>query len=312
MRSVRSAFVIAALLALAPALRGQASRTAVLNRQESERLELGRLQANKQKLSFKLTADTPDILPGEDFCVTFSITNPTSTPLEVFDPFRSANTGFNVSVWSGLSWRPTSGEPFGSDQDAPGDPKIVIRAHEAIGRRYCAFDEDDDDGVPNFTIGYPGKYRLSSGYSGSAIEFDVPEVSFVAMVQAKLPRVLKLMRCRCANDGRSFPFEGELRGAIVQVGADQFLVMSRFTLTGPFRVPEPGSKEDFAASLGVKPFVRIAKSSTAIVDVSISADSEDSAQLAWASGSRSFRTTLGRARRPGPIHSEARVGHERD
>jgi hypothetical protein len=162
---------------------------------------------------------------------------------------------------------------------------------------------DDESGL-RFSVEAPGRYRLVYGYSGSSLEFEVPEVSFVGLVRVSLPRVFKVLRCVCPSNGRSFPFDGEIRGAILQAGEEQFLVMGRYAIEAPLVVPLPGTREGIAEIVGMFPFVRVAQSSMPITGVSARAESEESVGLSWSVQGHLFKTTLGKARRPGQIVEE--------
>ena len=267
----------------------------ILTREEGMRVS--QLEMNRRKLSFNLTSDYPEVLPGEDFCVNYSIRNDSGT-MEVFDPFRSPRSGFDLYAVLGGRLKMLTPDPVGSNGDDPRNPTVWIAANQLITRRFCVIDEDKDESGFLFLAGEPGRYRLEYGYSGTFVEFNVPAISLVRMSRARLPTVNRTIRCRCPSDGKVVPFDGELRVAVVATQSEYFLVAGRFTAPGSMTFPDHGAADGVLKSAGMFPFVRIARSLSAILDVAITAENEEKSEIKWSSGGKHFNRALSRTKRP--------------
>lgn len=285
-----------AVLLFLPAASGQSLPTRQPNKAESPRF--GELERNRARLLYSLSLENTAVLPGEDFCVNFTIRNDSGMALEVFDPFGTARSRFDMFVWTGGEWKGLTPDPASNESISPSDPTVWFSINQITTRRFCAIDDKNEEGGFQFYVDAPGRYRLVYGYSHTSVDFTSPQISMVELVRSKLPKTTMIVRCRCASDGMSIPVENEIRSAVVVAGAEHFIVAGRFATNGPMSPPMPGNTRDVAKAAGIFPFVRIAGAHSTMSGIQLSADSEEHAVVSWINEGRRELRHLGHARRP--------------
>jgi hypothetical protein len=259
---------------------------------------LGQLFENTRKAVVRLELDRDAYLAGEEIHLTVRVSNYTSEPLEVFDPFDWHSGYFDLGLVrtppeTGCKFWPKE-TGFEEDHIPPKGPGVPLRPGQSTVRQvdYEHFVEYSDmDHPPHFAPHDAGRYCLRYTYpaQGGAFPMDggprgIPTADF-DVVAPKLERLAKVR-----VHGEMVEYNGKLHEeeryalALVVAALDKHIVcVPAVKISGEGYDVEnaeraPGSA-DLARTFGA--CRRLAESDVPIESLQIAADNEDNITVSW-------------------------------
>jgi hypothetical protein len=237
------------------------------------------LRANTAKLKVTVILDRDEYLPGEAPEITISISNSTTGPLEVFEPFKVATAGFWVDAQRGAGqttdYRPAA--PVCCADDLSAAPTRLFASGEIVARTLRVSDQrvPGEIGAIQFPKN-PGAYKLYYMYGGVPVNFRV--VAADLMSEAYIP---------LATGGeytvgkQTTAFRRRVPIAVLQAAGRNYVVASLNSATSPVVRDNqgrlmPGWTEALA------PFVRVASHDQEVTAISGTERANPAAQQASA------------------------------
>ncbi len=252
------------------------------------------MQAMKEseKASITLQLDKAIYLPGEAFTLTLVVYNPTTSVLQIPDPFDSRAATFDL--WSkeqrwkalyGSEWGPASPSPnvmrFRMDANPP---ILAIPAGQSITKTFAVGDKPANDSFWMEAVSiYPGQYRIALNYpKAPCVEYRVTpatleakfRVSLQGTVSWKIPGIL-LPGMNPVQTARRATNIAALAG-----DGGHWIVATKNLSTRGLRL-EPGMEFDTEAAGGLSPLIRVAQSANPVVSLSGVADANDNITITW-------------------------------
>jgi hypothetical protein len=285
-------------------------------RSSEEAARVMQLELNTARLKITITTDRPEYLTGEAVEATVTITNPTTSALEVFEPFRKGTGSFYVAIQPGTEtktqFRPND-EKLGHRSRAAA-PTKWFSAGETVTRTVSSFDNHFEmTSLPMIDLPtLPGEFLLMYTYAytyaiAGTAKFRVLPTVLVAPVFVPLQAP-----GQSKNEDGPVRYKRNVPLLILQAQGRYYLLVSRNSERGSFvaRTPDGGYMED---AMSFSPLVRIAESDLPFVSlngIELAPGTKtaagtplppESIRVDWTTADgKQFTATLGPDRRPVP------------
>jgi hypothetical protein len=229
------------------------------------RIRENELRASSGKLRVTVSLDQQEYLPGEAAEVTISIANPTSRPLEVFEPFKTATGGFWIDAQRGPGKNP---QYYPTEPDCcyalSTAPTRWFAAGETITRTFRLSDTRAQGEIGGVQVPKgPGSYRLYFLYDTlTPVNFTVIPASL------SLDAYVPLQTGGQYTIGeKTSQFQRRVPIAVVDAGGKHYVIASLKSQGSPILrdargTALPGWQDDLA------PYVRVSSHDQPIVSLS--------------------------------------------
>jgi hypothetical protein len=257
-----------------------------------------RLVEDAKKITVTILMDRTTYFPGERYSVTLRVTNPTSSVLEIPDPFDIR--GASTDLWSrsdrwktflGSEWIPESHHPNAQYRPMHVDPpSISIPAGHTIERTFESNDKllgDVEPLIPRGKVPFgPGDYRLVFNYPKPAQrEFQVVAPLLEAIAKVPLDGVVTVVHVSPSGTtltGRFARSEWKRRTFIAALGGDgAHWIVAAGTEAGVDFPAKPGAVLTLHQVARFSWLVRVARSNNPIVSISGVADAAENITITW-------------------------------
>jgi hypothetical protein len=232
------------------------------------------------------------LFPGEDLCVSLTVSNGTGSILEIFDPSDMLSVELDV-------YRRRNGVflPLDVDRNSPeGAPyrTLWIGVGQKVRKDVCWSEAHPDRGVSTW---YQGEYQVFIRTLRARADFTV--ASPVLHMVATIP-----MGFRVVSDKQQSAFPASRSAAVLEFNSAKDVVVSlrdetaqgsRFFVRAGERIQEAG---DVTPPI---PYRRIAVAESDTVGLAFSGDPEKDLRLTWAPGRDSHSIQVPRSGRQDPV-----------
>lgn len=259
------------------------------------------LRSNAIKLKVTLALDRKEYLPGETGQVTITLANPTSGPLDVYQPFRSATgliQAFPTETVGGVT------VVTGGDQTCcriiPDEtPTYVMASGESMSGTFDSRGKHFDSSEPLAFVPFePGEYRLVYTHGAGNTDFKVAQATIEAFVSVPFQKPGKEI-----SNGKAYDLPRRAMLVVLRTGTAHYVIVTvRDVFGADFDYRSKliiGKNLDFAMAREIAPYQRIATSTQPIVAVQGTADAQENITVTWASADGQKGTVyVGSDRRP--------------
>ncbi len=253
---------------------------------------LGQVFENAGRLTLEVTLDRQEFLSGESVWVTWAVSNPTTEPLEVFDPQWQA--GFNLLKWGHRiapemdQWEPCTPDSLGEQGVAWGSPTITLGPGQRVEIRSVFFGGECPgcEAVIGASKPLPvaGRYIIDYCYvergdNCAHAEFNIVEPLVRKSAFVRLNAVYR----QPPEEGSDEVVESPLyaNALLLDSGGKRYVVVARASdLSHEVRIG-PAGKLDTAIRGLVEPYDRIAEVNPAVNAIRLTADDQDNLTVSW-------------------------------
>jgi hypothetical protein len=226
------------------------------------------LDHNTNQLRVTVALDRAEYIPGETATATITVSNPTSSALEAFEPFRGNTGRLHVAVQQGQE-RATRYRPNDATFDRSGATNTYwFAAAEKRTFQISSLEHIDTDPFPAFSVpDDTGDYQLEYRYSYGTVRESAAKFRVVPVVTTSVSFAGLAQPLQYNTDGRTVTLPRNVVLLVLKGPSKYYVAASLREFSSAFiqRLPD-GSF--FNGPADYSPLVRVAESAEPIVTVS--------------------------------------------